>query len=422
MSDHFSEALGKTKSTLYSFGFILFFSGFFLLRFQSRFPVVMFWLLGILFCLKTAQLIWQKWHRITEVAWRDVAVVGLLSLVLVTRVVIPVGLLALSIAVVLFAIGMILLVDCWLVYRTEKTLSFKHFSEGLLHFLFGSLALFDLGAMTDLIYWVLGCYLMTLGISRVVDAYFLDKSSGAARKRMALPVLFSALIPVSSLNQMNRFLNRHKSDRLELPSTQGGAESTDLEVWIHTARKGFELMGHVDISYKGVTYAYGQYDPDKAYLGGILGEGVLFTLSSQDYLDSLSQEDWRAVFGYGIQLTASQREMIERNLEEISSKTIPFHLTTDTQENSYLGQLSQRYPVTAYKFKSSKFKTYFVMTTNCVLLADTILGNLFSDIVGAHGILTPGTYQDYFEKAYLNPHSAVTHKFVLGKQDIKETT
>ena len=32
------------------------------------------------------------------------------------------------------------------------------------------------------------------------------------------------------------------------------------------------------------------------------------------------------------------------------------------------------------KFTSSKFKTYFVMSTNCVLLADTIVGTAGTDI------------------------------------------
>ena len=53
-----------------------------------------------------------------------------------------------------------------------------------------------------------------------------------------------------------------------------------------------------------------------------------------------------------------------------------------------------------YKFKKSKFKTYFVFTTNCVLLADSILEKAGVDLLGINGIITPGTYYDYLNREF----------------------
>ena len=50
-----------------------------------------------------------------------------------------------------------------------------------------------------------------------------------------------------------------------------------------------------------------------------------------------------------------------------------------------------------YKFTSSKFKTYFVLSTNCVLLADSIVGEAGTDILSPQGFIVPGTYQDYLD-------------------------
>ncbi|KXT74682.1 hypothetical protein STRDD10_00768 [Streptococcus sp. DD10] len=65
-----------------------------------------------------------------------------------------------------------------------------------------------------------------------------------------------------------------------------------------------------------------------------------------------------------------------------------------------------------YKFKTSKFKTYFVLSTNCVLLADSTIGQVGTDILNLKGFITPGTYQDYLDKEYGKPNSLVVSKTI----------
>ena len=52
------------------------------------------------------------------------------------------------------------------------------------------------------------------------------------------------------------------------------------------------------------------------------------------------------------------------------------------------------------------------MSTNCVLLADTIVGTAGTDILSARGFISPGTYQDYLDKEFERPHSLVVTKRV----------
>ena len=58
-------------------------------------------------------------------------------------------------------------------------------------------------------------------------------------------------------------------------------------------------------------------------------------------------------------------------------------------------------------FKSGKFKTYFVMTTNCVLLAESIVCQAGTDILNLTGIISPGTFYDYLDREFLRPGSMV---------------
>lgn len=57
----------------------------------------------------------------------------------------------------------------------------------------------------------------------------------------------------------------------------------DLEVWVHTAEKGEPIAGHVDISYKGLTYSYDHYDVDSNKLFSSKGDGVLYIVNSEEY-------------------------------------------------------------------------------------------------------------------------------------------
>ncbi|HCE27054.1 MAG TPA: hypothetical protein DEQ78_07220, partial [Ruminococcaceae bacterium] len=71
-----------------------------------------------------------------------------------------------------------------------------------------------------------------------------------------------------------------------------------------------------------------------------------------------------------------------------------------------------------YKFKSGRFKTYFVMSTNCVFLADYILSKAGTDIVKTAGIITPGDYYDYMQSEYALPGGIVITRDIYSKYNV----
>ena len=55
------------------------------------------------------------------------------------------------------------------------------------------------------------------------------------------------------------------------------------------------------------------------------------------------------------------------------------------------------------------------MSTNCVLLADSILSKAGTDIINTAGIISPGAYYDYLQKEYTLKNGIVVSRDVYGK-------
>lgn len=263
----------------------------------------------------------------------------------------------------------------------------------------------------------LGFYLVFIGLTILMDArdYYLSqrtKTRVKRRIRVPLPVIFTILLPKKMLDKINHFIQEELSmsewTSLELKETD---RQPVLKVFIHVGEDGFNQMGHVDLSYKGRVYAYGNYDIDSERLLGAIGEGVLFSLDDQDYIDYCLQYN-KTLFEYRVVLTAAQEVGFEKNLNDILKNTQAWEPTSPTQLASYLGKMTQKYNVDTFKFQSSRYKTYFVLGTNCVLLADQLIGASGLDLLAMVGILAPGTYYDYFEKEYQKPNSIVVGKTV----------
>ena len=72
-----------------------------------------------------------------------------------------------------------------------------------------------------------------------------------------------------------------------------------------------------------------------------------------------------------------------------------------------------------YKFNKGRFKTYFVLGSNCVKLAETIMGKAGMDIIDLNGIISPGTYQSYLEKEYQRVNGAIITKNIYNILTIK---
>lgn len=78
-----------------------------------------------------------------------------------------------------------------------------------------------------------------------------------------------------------------------------------LKVFIHVGDTGTGTMGHVDLSYKGKVYAYGNYDLDSERLFGSIGDGIFFTLNEEDYIEYCLYDE-KTIFEFQVVLSNEQ--------------------------------------------------------------------------------------------------------------------
>lgn len=234
--------------------------------------------------------------------------------------------------------------------------------------------------------------------------------------RITLPVFLAALVPNSMLNYINDKL-KVDADSLEL---QFDDDEVDLEIFIHVSPDGFGKMGHCDIYFDGEVISYGNYDYSSIRLFETIGDGVLFTTNKEEYLPFCIKEDNKVIFGYGLKLTSRQKERVKQSIQRVKSNTYPW-FPPSYYDSKNLEEYASRLYVTTkakfYKFEQSKFKTYFLLGTNCVLLAEQIVGKSGLDIINLNGVVAPGSYQDFLEKEYQRENSLVVSKNVYYKNN-----
>lgn len=299
----------------------------------------------------------------------------------------------------------------YVLYRKNKIRPrFRFLLDGLVLVFLGGTSLLSSTRNSVFQLFVLGAYFCLYGVSNIRDGFLFEKEIGKnhlkRRVRMSLPIALAALIPASTLAKINKFMqeNADEEEEIYLGMVKFG-KTADLEIFVHTAETSlFSAIGHVDLCYQGRVISYGNYDPSSETLFGMIGDGVLYFCDRDKYIDLCKRESQKTLFGYGIDLTPEMEKAIQKKLAELKQLTIPWEPSADKIRHETDGEL--------YKFIKSKFKSYFVLSTNCVLLADTIVGQAGTDILSPKGFIAPGTYQAYLNREFEKPNSIVVSKHV----------
>lgn len=237
--------------------------------------------------------------------------------------------------------------------------------------------------------------------------------------RISLPVLLQAILPKFILDEVNAFLI--PSDQKEIDAKSDFSqykveEEADVEVYIHASNKGFGKVGHVDICIDNQFLSYGNYDVDSVRLNELIGDGVLVNAYKEEYIPFVIKEGEKTLFCYGLKLTVAQKQKVLHQMDEIRKMIYPWEAPEFEEEDpTYAALLLKECPETAfYKFKRGRFKTYFVATTNCVQLADYIVGSAGLDILNLNGIITPGAYYEYLERQFALNNEMVIYKKIYN--------
>ena len=338
---------------------------------------------------------------------------------------VPIYILALVIGVYQIFHASINLVT-YVLYRKNKIRPrFRLLLDGLVLVFLGGTSLLSSTGNSVFQLFVLGAYFFLYGVSNIRDGFLFEEEIGKnhlkRRVRISLPIVLAALIPARTLAKINKFMQENADERedIHLGMVKSG-KTAELEIFIHTAETSlFSAIGHVDICYQGRVISYGNYDPSSETLFGMVGDGVLYFCDRDKYIDLCKRESQKTLFGYGIDLTPEMEKAVQKKLAELKQLTIPWEpsadkiMTGDGKEDyTYAYKIRHETDGELYKFIKSKFKSYFVLSTNCVLLADTIVGQAGTDILSPKGFIAPGTYQAYLNREFEKPNSIVVSKHV----------
>lgn len=306
----------------------------------------------------------------------------------------------------------------------------RYLIDGIWLSLLGSASLFVSGTQLVVQTIVIGGYLILYGLTNLRDGFLfeeaIEQQSLKRHVRLTLPLFLAALVPWMTLEKVNNYLadNKDQTAQSVYNSQKNITETPILEIFVHVGEEGFGAVGHVDLSYKGQVYGYGSYDVLSERLGGAIGDGVLFKAERQAYIDFCNQEGM-TMLGYQLSLRPEQEEAIETRLAEIDNLLLSWNPSPEKVSKTADGQPIEMYAyrmkeaihAELFKFRKSKFKTYFVLSTNCVLLADSVIGQAGTDILGMRGFIAPGTYQSYLDQEFEKPHSLVVAKNIYYRKE-----
>ncbi|WP_247943916.1 DUF308 domain-containing protein [Streptococcus oralis] len=423
-------SLGLTGKKLLAQGFLFVLLGLILMVTGTWLPVTVIRLVLFLAWIATVvDLLLRVFKKSQSTDTLGVALVKLLVLGyllgsnLATDV--PIYILALVIGVYQIFHATINLVT-YVLYRKNKIRPrFRLLLDGLVLVFLGGTSLLSSTGNSVFQLFVLGAYFFLYGVSNIRDGFLFEEEIGKnhlkRRVRISLPIVLAALIPASTLAKINKFMQENADERedIHLGMVKSG-KTAELEIFIHTAETSlFSAIGHVDICYQGRVISYGNYDPSSETLFGMVGDGVLYFCDRDKYIDLCKRESQKTLFGYGIDLTPEMEKAVQKKLAELKQLTIPWEpsadkiMTGDGKEDyTYAYKIRHETDGELYKFIKSKFKSYFVLSTNCVLLADTIVGQAGTDILSPKGFIAPGTYQAYLDREFEKPNSIVVSKHV----------
>ncbi len=309
--------------------------------------------------------------------------------------------------------------------RSTGSRGFTHFLvRALISLLFGlALIINPISRLVD-VKLIAGVYMLLFSLSAFID--FLDamfkwdlaNSRLLARVRVLPPVMLTSMLPVWLLDKFNRMLERNNTDYIyekpdSAPAKPEEMSNVPLEILFHLGRNVALGYGHVDIALGNTVYSYGCYDDASSRWMGFYSDGTFMVAGLQPYLDYCRRWQRKTLVSFTMRLTVEQEMRVRIALDNILGNCTPWRPTECN--STAIGQsahASSVFPIRYYKVASGPFKIYSVFRTNCVAMAEILVGESGLKVLPTHGIITPGSYYAFLERQLKNPDSPVVRKTV----------
>lgn len=267
---------------------------------------------------------------------------------------------------------------------------------------------------------IIGIYFGLYGISQLnsfISEIIPDHLKN--KVRISLPILIAAFIPRKLITLINEILEK-EPDETMIEATKKNSKKADIEVIIHLANSGSASFGHIEVSFEGKTYSYGNYDMHSRKLFDAIGDGVICIADRDTYIQYALQNKKRYLVVFGIALTKKEKEIVKKRIHKLITTNVEDYYP-DLQlsemgkfpKGEYHDMSSEIYKLANGKFKKvtkGKWKKFFVLKTNCTGLVENILNGVGLHILEFNGLLTPGSYYDYLNREFLKKNGKVVYR------------
>lgn len=281
---------------------------------------------------------------------------------------------------------------------------------------------------------VAGVYLLLEGLCAFVEylhamlRWDMENSRFLMRVRIQPPVMLTSFLPVWLLDKFNRMLERNNTDHIyEKPAPdapKADISNKRLTILFHLGRNVAMGYGHVDFALGDTVYSYGCYDDASNRVLGFYSDGTFMVTKLKPYLDYCRRWQKKTLVGFTMLLTVEQEKQVRRTLERTLADCVPWkpgeRNSTDVGQSAHA---SQFIPIRYYKVVSGPFKIYSALKTNCVAMAEILVGQSGLKVLPSYGIITPGSYYAFMERQLKDPDSPVIRKTVYkikGRQTAQE--
>lgn len=264
--------------------------------------------------------------------------------------------------------------------------------------------------------YIIGLYLILYGIT-IISSSILTKTKIV----LPLPIIFTMFLPNILIKRILKGLTLEDSKEKQKP---------DLEIMIHLAEKGSAAMGHVEFAFEDKVYSYACYNYLNRRLFGGIGDGIFGIFDKKAYLKYCICEKNRFIISYGVKLTNKEKENVTKEIDKlISTNTeiwypeIKYYedgLIEKRDFNEMANKIYKHANGKFYRFTKGKYKTFFVLRTNCATCVDNIFNAIGTKIINLEGIISPGTYYSYLEKEYHKKNSKIISKTLYTKELIEK--
>lgn len=297
----------------------------------------------------------------------------------------------------------------------------------------------------------IGIYFLFLGLTLFRDVFFPVSGrrlhSGKRRIRIIPPVFLVAFIPQRVMDTINEKLSGNDkltNDNLDEAVKQGkritksnplapegdihldNMELIDgedmLEVFVHLSEDTAFGFGHCDICFNNTVVSYGCYDISSNKMFGAISDGVLVFTPRKEYIRYCLEKEGKILVGFELDINKVQSANVQKQLDKMQESTYRWYCDLEVEKRagadiSYrkfkdpASALFEKTGARFYKFTTGKFKTYFVAGSNCVKVADCIVGAAGIDEVSS-GIITPGSYYSFLDTSFRRQDGTVKSEHI----------